>query len=443
MANLITHSLTFEKESLTEFFLKPLFIGSDIRDMVTVRTDIQGTEKLDFITKLRKITKAYATGSSFTPSTGVTVTQKNLIVTLMKAQVNQSGSAFFGWVKEAALKKGFAWDNIDGTIFQQIVGELFAKAVAEDLQRQAFFGDLLKEKFVSGIPSHPDTATTLDLDYSEYDGFWTRVIRDMPSSNRVTVVNGAVAQEQTETLSSITAGTITLTVNGQTLSQAFATSADVTAANWVTTHAAALAARNQPIVVTDTGTGEITFVSGVPGLAMSIVETSAGTGGSWANVVTVANVLPADLATDEGVSILTSLWKLAPNELIEFGVRGMRYMVTRSVMENYMETLEELNGSDEAHRTMLNGTSVLTYRGVPIVVRPEWDTHIDADFGGVFPHRAILTVPENFVLGTDLNGADNLVEMFYDQTEQENIMRAQYKAGTQIIHELELLVAAF
>jgi len=54
---LITHSLSYSKESLTEFILKPLFIANDIRDIITVRTDIQGSEKLDFISALSKITK--------------------------------------------------------------------------------------------------------------------------------------------------------------------------------------------------------------------------------------------------------------------------------------------------------------------------------------------------------------------------------------------------
>lgn len=47
------------------------------------------TEKLDFFDKLSKITKAYAQGTSFTSSTGVTITQKTLTVADMKAEVKQ------------------------------------------------------------------------------------------------------------------------------------------------------------------------------------------------------------------------------------------------------------------------------------------------------------------------------------------------------------------
>ena len=52
MADLITHSLTFTKESVSEYFLKPLFVDSDIRDIVNVRTDLKTREKLDMISKL-------------------------------------------------------------------------------------------------------------------------------------------------------------------------------------------------------------------------------------------------------------------------------------------------------------------------------------------------------------------------------------------------------
>jgi len=103
MANLMSHSLSFSKESVSEYFIKPLFIQSDIKDIVTVRTDIKNSEKLDFIDNLEKITKAYAQGTSFTTSTGVTITQKTLSVSDMKAEVAQNGKAFLNYVKESLL----------------------------------------------------------------------------------------------------------------------------------------------------------------------------------------------------------------------------------------------------------------------------------------------------------------------------------------------------
>ena len=87
MANLLTHSLTFSKESVREYLIKPLFSDSDIRAVVSVRDDIKTSEKIDFVGNLEYITKAYAQGTSFVPSTGVTVTQKTLTVYGLKAEV--------------------------------------------------------------------------------------------------------------------------------------------------------------------------------------------------------------------------------------------------------------------------------------------------------------------------------------------------------------------
>ena len=170
--SLITQSLSFSKESTTEYFLKPLFVQNDIRDIITIRTDIQGNEKLDYISKLTKITKAYQTGTAYVSSTGVTVTQRTLSVAKMKAQVAQDGNKFFGWVKEAWLKKGWAWDDISGTKLEEIVLDVFIAGLKADLQRQAFLGAENKETGVTGVA---------DVDYKEYDGFWTRIIADFKS----------------------------------------------------------------------------------------------------------------------------------------------------------------------------------------------------------------------------------------------------------------------
>jgi hypothetical protein len=63
-----------------------------------------------------------------------------------------------------------------------------------------------------------------------------------------------------------------------------------------------------------------------------------------------------------------------------------------------------------------------------------WDEHIEADFGGVRPHRFMLVYPKNLIFGTDGESDMLNVEMFYDQVEQDNVLRAEYKGGTQYIH---------
>lgn len=432
----ITQALNFSKESKNEFFLKPLFLQNDIRDIITIRIDIQGSEKLDYIDSLTKITKGYSRGTTFNTSTGVTVTQRSIFVTQMKAQIAQSGDQFLGWVKEHALKKGYKLNDIGGTVFEQIVLEVYAKALAADLQRQAFMGDILKETSTSDA--------TLDPDYKEYDGFWTRVIADfknavIPAAQRVTLNNGAVKQVGTTTLTG-TSGTGNITINGTAYLATFDTDLTTTAANFVTSHAATIEARQYGHVLTSSG-ADVILTSGVEGVAFSMsdcVNVSGNLAGS--NVVTTANVLPADLAVDEAQTAFKNMVKAMPAEMKEFKSE-IKIICTDSFAENYRETLEA-DGTEQAHTKMVNGIPTLFYRGYEIVIREEWDADIAADFAGYYPHRAMLVIPRNLVWATDLDAAASQIESWYNQDNQERNFRTEYKAGTQYIHT-NYIVAAY
>ncbi len=435
MPALITHSLTFTKESTTEFFLKPLFVQNDIRDIITIRTDIQGSEKLDYISKLTKITKAYQTGTAFTTSTGVTITQRTINVSLMKAQVAQDGNKFFGWVKEAWLKKGWAWDDISGTKLEEIVMDVFMAGLKADLQRQIFLGDLSKEVGTTG---------NLDEDYKEYDGLWTRFIADfksltIPAAQRVVLDNGAVKQVGTTTLTG-SSGTGNITINGVDYLATWNSSLSQTATDFVALHAATILAREYGHVLTSSG-ADVILTSGVEGVVFSMsanINVSGNLAGN--NVATTANTLPADLGVDEAQDAFRDMTKAVPAEMKAFKSE-FKIICTDSMAENYRETLES-DGTEQAHTKMVNGIPTLVYRGIEIIIREEWDEHIAEDFAGYYPHRALLTLPRNMIYATDLNGAESLVELWYEKKDQENNFRVQYKAGTQYVHE-NFVVAAY
>lgn len=443
MADLITHSLTFSKESVSEYFLKPLFVDSDIRALVSVRTDLKTGEKLDMIGKLSKITKGYAQGAAFTPSTGVTVTQKTATVVTMKAEVFQNGRAFLNWVKQEALKKGYAENDINGTIFEQIVLAVFMRGLMSDLNRQLFFGDLTKEVFVGLAPGG-----TLDADYKEYDGLWTRVIDDVnattiPAAQKfdvnVTALQDAVAVANVRTVTVTgTNGTANIAINGTNYLATFATSLTTTAANWVTAFAATIAARHGGVVVTSSGAA-ITVTSGVPGqgVTATITGVSGDLGGSVAN--TTATVQNTTLKAAAGKAILKGLYDKMTPELRERMMEA-RYIVTGSVMDAYITDLES-DGTEAAHMKVIDGVRSISYRGIPVIERRDWDVHIAADFAGVRPHRAMLVLPENLIVGTDATSDVTNAEMWYDQNTQENKFRVEYKAGTQYLHPEYVTVA--
>ena len=448
MADLMSHALSYSKESIREYFIKPMFVQSDIRDIVTVRTDIKNSEKLDFIDNLDKITKAYAQGTSFTTSTGVTITQKTLQVSDMKAEIAQNGKAFLNYVKEALLAKGVDENDIakgDG-LFEQIAMEIYMAGLARDFQRQIFFGDLVKEDIVSGVADG-----SLDADYKEYDGFWTRIINafddstipaaqylDLNSSTYQDTV--AVKQVATATVSG-TAGSLILTINGVNYTTANTGTAAGTAGAFVTDHAATIAARFGKLVVTNPTGADVLVTAGIAGSALSVVD--ASTGGTTASVAaTTANVQNTTLKTDAALTAFKALWSKMPASLKGLMQREGRIMVTGSVADNYTDTIEALNGSDAAYFTLRDGEKVKAFRGIPIVERIEWDEHISDDFDGVRPHRILFTIPRNLVVGTDGISDDTKVESWYEILTQNRHMRVEYKAGTQYIHE-DYIVAAY
>jgi len=447
MADLMSHALSFSKESVQEYFIKPLFVQSDIREIVTVRTDIKNSEKLDFIDNLEKITKAYAQGTSFTSSTGVTITQKTLSVVDMKAQVEQNGKAFLNYVKESLLKKGVDENDIADTLFEQIIMEIYMAGMARDLQRQIFFGDTVKETRASGVPTG-----TLDADYKEYNGFWTRIINDfdsaaLPSGQYLDLNSStyqttvAVKEVDTVTLTG-TSGTANVNINGVDYLATFDTDLTTTAANFVTSHAATILAREGKLVVTSSG-ADVIVTAGVAGMAQqdpTVANVSGNLAGSNAN--TTANVANTTLKTDASLTAFKALWSKMPNTLRKLFKQEGKIMVTSSVADNYTDTIEALNGSDAAYFTLRDGEKKMAFRGVPIIEREEWDEHIENDFGSVRPHRILFTIPRNLVVGTDGISDDTKIESWYEKKDQVRYVRAEYKAGTQYVHE-DYIVAAY
>ena len=213
MANLITTPLTFTRESATEYFFKPLFVEGNITKEITVMTNIKSSEELNEISSLSGITKAYAQGASFTASTGATITQRTLTVTDVKAEVQQNGKAFRNFVGQELLKQGVDENDINGTQFEKIVMELFMRAIESDLQTQIWLGDTAAEVTSSSVKTG-----VADTFMNVYTGFWTKIIADfgsstIPSAQRYTMSNAAVAQVDTITLTG-TSGTCNITIMG-------------------------------------------------------------------------------------------------------------------------------------------------------------------------------------------------------------------------------------
>lgn len=436
--DLITHALTYVKEDSVKYYLKPMFVDADLRQIVDIMYDVKTAVKLDYVSTLRKITKQYAKGSA-NSSTGVTITQRELRVGGVKAQVHQDGRVFLNWVKQEALRTGVDIHNIDGTLFDTIIMAIWNRALARDLQAQILFADPKKETIVSGAPSG-----TLDEDYAiaGYTGFWELFNIDIISTDfpaaQVLDLNTSTYQDQvavkgkkTLTLTG-TSGTATVTINGRNYTATFATNLTTTAANFQAANAAGVLSRFGRPVLTNSGVTVI-VEAGVPGMdvSMSIANVSGDLAGSVAT--TTAAVKNTTLKTNAAREAMKAAYQKMPNVMRAMKTDA-RYIVTQAFADNYLETLETATGIPAAYQTMIDGINFYTYRGIPLVIRPQMDEDIAGDFDGIQPHRFMLTTPGNLVFGTDGSGDTEKFNAWYNMDEQENRMRCEYMGGTQYRH---------
>lgn len=455
MASLVIPSgLTYVQKDLVHQFFTPLFIDNpELTSIFTVIPDVKTSKELLMISPLEKITKGYQRGTSFTSSTGVVITAKTLTVSRMKAQVEQTPDEFYATVYEQLIAKGVDANNVENSPeLRAIIIEAFLDAMTRDVIRQGWFGDPAKETMTNtgGLYS---PSGTLDEHYKEYLGFWQRIIdavrsTDIPAAQYVdinttdyqTVV--AVKGKKTLTLSG-TSGTANIPINGVNYLATFASSLTQTATNFVTTHGAAILARSGHCVVTS-GAGTIIVEAGYPGMNVLIgaaVNVSGDLASSGVAATTPA-VKNTTLKAGASVAILQALYEARTDELTEFDESEARFDVTRSVYENYLKYLQGLAGGVEAaYMDLQNGKRTLSFNGIPVIKRADWDKRIVADFGGVLRHRALLSTHKNYVIGTDGTDDKAKVEAWYELKDQMNYFRAQYSMGTQYVHPVYMTAA--
>lgn len=444
MANLITTSLSFNKENIREYFIKPLLIENDIRDLVDIRLDIKSGEKLNYFNSLGKITKAYAQGTSFTGSTGVTLTQKTLTVNGLKAQVSQNAKEFEKTVMQSLIAKGVDAndpENAEATI-KQIIMDLFIDRLKADLQRILFFADPIKELRSLGVPTDiPDPLNNVST------GFWSRIkdqVADGSITQRVNVNHSdylntvAVAEVNTATMTG-TEGTCNITYNNADYLFTFATSLTASATAFVNTHAASILARDGKTVVTSSG-ADIIFTSGVVGQPITVTVNPAETGDATGSVaVTTANVKAGTLKAGAGLAILKATYNNM-KAVLKQRKSEVKFIVTSTIADSYRDSLET-GAHDGAQSKLVDGITKLYFRGIEVVERLDWDVVISQEFDDVQPHLVLCTIPKNLVVGHDGMMDDGDVESVYDFINQERIFRCEYKIGTQLLEEDFISVA--
>lgn len=148
------------------------------------------------------------------------------------------------------------------------------------------------------------------------------------------------------------------------------------------------------------------------------------------------------LALNDATQILEEMYDEQSIELLGIPDSEKRFKVSRSIYQAYMKDLKAAGGGDAGRSALINGVPVMAFNGIPLQQEVYWSHYDATDLSNPNMHRALLTVPSNLVIATDLMSSMNTLEIWYERKEQLVLTRAEFKLGTNFVHPT-LMVAAF
>ena len=132
-----------------------------------------------------------------------------------------------------------------------------------------------------------------------------------------------------------------------------------------------------------------------------------------------------NLAEDAGLMTLRKMYNAMDARFFDAWQKGAQpqFLLTRQLFQNYQDHLEDKSLAFTMAEVK-DGVSVMSYRGIPIKVRHDWDANIRSfqDNGTKFnlPHRAVLTVKENIPVGTLSKEDLEKIESWYEKKDKAN-----------------------
>tara|TARA_R110002074_G_scaffold393901_1_gene580896 strand:+ start:71 stop:1087 length:1017 start_codon:yes stop_codon:yes gene_type:complete len=147
--------------------------------------------------------------------------------------------------------------------------------------------------------------------------------------------------------------------------------------------------------------------------------------------------------TDSAMAALAAVYASATAELKEL---PKKFYVSGKIADDYTNELTSI-GVAPAYEDMQNGIPKLSYLGIPLVVRRDWDVVLATKYANVqmiqaaattdavgtaaLGARIMLLANDALVVGTDFNTAN--VESWYNRDEKELRFRFGYTCGTVLL----------
>lgn len=141
------------------------------------------------------------------------------------------------------------------------------------------------------------------------------------------------------------------------------------------------------------------------------------------------------LSDDAALGYLKNIYNGADNILKQEPESKKHLLVTGSIYDNYLASLESKNGGTETQFKLLtDGTRQLFYRGIEVKPIRSWDTYLAADFSNSNPHRIVYTTKDNWVLGVEKENDMTTFRSWFSQDDDLWKSLLRYRMGVQFVH---------
>jgi hypothetical protein len=150
-----------------------------------------------------------------------------------------------------------------------------------------------------------------------------------------------------------------------------------------------------------------------------------------------------DLASDAALKLFRDLYDNADTRIFEGN--NPVFQVTKSIADNWAKYLEDKSVVFTLAQVEQGATSY-QYRGIPIIVRNDWDrtirTYHNLSDTYYLPHRAILTDISNIPIGTSDSGSLTSLDSWYEKKDKTHYIDFAFKLDQKNLQE-ELLAVAY
>jgi hypothetical protein len=155
------------------------------------------------------------------------------------------------------------------------------------------------------------------------------------------------------------------------------------------------------------------------------------------------------LSTGVAAGRFEDIFNQSPLLLKQEGIDGgkAKFLVTRSVWENYYNTLAATGAvTEQAYEKYVNGSARLTFRGIPVIPVTIWDSFLaDANnpLAATTKHLISFTTTDNHIIGVENNADLAAIKSWFSDDDNVRYYSAQMSFGFLGAMHCDLTVVAY